>query len=303
MREASRYRIRKEVRDSVLFAVHDVLKDPPFSRLDLITCRNLLIYLNREAQEQLLTLFHFALKPEATLFLGMSESTDGVAQLFGTRNKKYRLYTRRAIPRSLAPLPSLPLSRTDPLPVPALGMIAPHSGERALAFGDLHSNVLEQYAPPSVLVNENYDIVHLSNRAGRYMQLAGGEPSYNLMRTIHPDLRLDLRSALYTAFHKGQANETRRIALHLDGGGAVGATSSSSRSRCPKRCAAMPWCIFDEIQESAEDTAERQDGALEPVARQLEEEAQICVPNCGSPLNSMKRRWKNCGPRTKSYRR
>ena len=90
----------------MLFAVHDVLKDPPFSRLDLITCRNLLIYLNREAQEQLLTLFHFALKPEGLLFLGMSESTDGVAQLFGTRTKNIVSIRAGAFPAALPRCPA-----------------------------------------------------------------------------------------------------------------------------------------------------------------------------------------------------
>lgn len=270
--EGGRYHIRKEVRDTILFAVHDVLKDPPFSRLDLITCRNLLIYLNREAQEQLLTLFHFALKPNATLFLGMSESTDGVAHLYNTSDKKHHLYTRRAIPRALAPLPSLPLSKPDQAPLPELG--SPHTGDRPIALSKLHSNVLEQYAPPSVLINENYDIVHLSNRAGRYMQFSGGEPSYNLLRTIHPDLRLDLRSALYTALQKGQANATRRVLLHLDGVESL-VRLIVQQVQEPEALRGYALVIFDEIQESADGATAPQSSELEPLTRQLEEEVQI----------------------------
>jgi two-component system CheB/CheR fusion protein len=268
-RDGSRYHIRKELRDTILFAVHDVLKDPPFSRLDLITCRNLLIYLNHDAQEQLMLLFHFGLKADGYLFLGMSESTDGVAHLYTTLDKRHHIYARRFMPRSFATIPTLPVARPARPTVPEITPVP----ERALSAGVVHSNVLDQYAPPSVLVNENYDVVHLSSRAGRYLQLAGGEPSYNLLRVIHPDLRLDLQSALYTALQKGKSNETRRIAVRLDRTEALVRIIVQPVQE-PQGLSGYALVMFDEIEETPEGERRSGDG-VEPLARQLEEEAQL----------------------------
>src|SRR5579871_2169675 len=108
--EAGGYRIKKEVRERVLFSSHNLLKDSPFSRLDLITCRNLLIYLKREAQEAVFDLFHFALRAGGLLFLGSSESVSDEHALFVPLDKPHRLFVRRATPRPTWQLPTLPLS-------------------------------------------------------------------------------------------------------------------------------------------------------------------------------------------------
>ncbi len=266
------YRIRKEIRDSILFAVHDVLKDPPFSRLDLISCRNLLIYLNKEAQSQLLALFHFALKPDGSLFLGMSESTDGVSQLYSPLDKKHHIFARRAIPRGAKPIPSLLIARPD-LRMGAAGAAPVPPG--TISPNELHISLLEQYAPPSIVVNENYDVLHLSRRAGRYLQFVGGEPTYNLVRVIHPALRLDLRSALFTAIHKKKGNETGRIPVHLDGADRLVRIIVRPLEE-PAALLGHALVIFDEIEETAE--AEQNRLILEgmaPVARHLEEETQL----------------------------
>ena len=99
-KEHGGYRVKREVREIVLFALHDLLKDSPFSRLDLVTCRNLLIYLNRDAQARALEIFHFALGPRGVLFLGSSESVDEGSPLFAVTDKKRRLYARRAVARA-----------------------------------------------------------------------------------------------------------------------------------------------------------------------------------------------------------
>ncbi|WP_218022974.1 chemotaxis protein CheB, partial [Calidithermus terrae] len=106
VKDGGNYRVRKEVRDLVLFAPHNVLRDPPFSRLDLVVCRNLLIYLNRDMQERVLELFHFALRPHGYLFLGSSETAENSSGLFAAVDKKQRVYQCRAVPASLAPPPS-----------------------------------------------------------------------------------------------------------------------------------------------------------------------------------------------------
>jgi len=100
IREHRGYRLRREVRETVLFATHDLLKDSPFSRLDLITCRNLMIYLDRDAQSRLFSIFHFALRPDGYLFLGSSESAEDASALFTVIDKKHRLYRQRPAPRN-----------------------------------------------------------------------------------------------------------------------------------------------------------------------------------------------------------
>src|SRR5262249_40659524 len=99
VKEHRGYRVRRELRETVLFAVHDVLKDSPFSRLDLISCRNLLIYLTREAQRRVFDIFHFALLPQGKLFLGSSEAVEDGSSLFTTLDKKHRIYGQRSTPR------------------------------------------------------------------------------------------------------------------------------------------------------------------------------------------------------------
>jgi two-component system CheB/CheR fusion protein len=125
IREGDSYRVKKEIRELVLFTAHNVLRDPPFSKLDLVSCRNLLIYLNQAMQDQVLATFHFALLPEGHLFLGSSESTEGVRSLFFPSDKKHRIYARRA---AVAPfraiLPSARVGGQDAkpaeLPIPSV---------------------------------------------------------------------------------------------------------------------------------------------------------------------------------------
>lgn len=227
-----RYRVRKEVREQVLFAVHDLLRDSPFSRLDLISCRNLLIYLKAEAQQRVLDIFHFALRPGGFLLLGNSENVDGAGKtLFAPLDRRQRLFTRRSMPRApmVHPLATPRAQRFagetvlprvfDPLP-PALGETAPDltaSQQRQYSLGELHLSLLEQYAPPSVVVNENYDILHISERAGAFLLLPGGEPSANLLKLVDESLRLDLRTALFRAAQEGKNVTVPRLRFTRQG--------------------------------------------------------------------------------------
>jgi two-component system CheB/CheR fusion protein len=209
--EAAGYRVRPELREMVLFAAHNVIKDPPFSHLDLITCRNLLIYLNRSAQERTMEVFHFALNPGGYLFLGTSESIEGSRELFVTVDQEQHVFQSRPVETRL------PFIMTNTsLPPQAAPPRFEDSSRQAralerLSYLDLHQRLLEQYAPPSVIVNEEFDIVHLSERAGRYMRVAGGEPSRNLLKLVHPDLRLELRTALHQATQKQTNVEARGL--------------------------------------------------------------------------------------------
>jgi two-component system CheB/CheR fusion protein len=215
--EDQHYRVRREIRDMVLFANHNVLKDPPFSHLDLVSCRNLLIYLNHTAQERVMETLHFALNPGGFLFLGASESVDGSSDLFATVNRDQRIFQSRQA--EIRPLPSvdvLPL-----LPIERARAVAPqanvaeHVPERP-SYGGLHQWLLEQYAPPSLVVNQDYDILHLSAHVGRYLQIAGGEISRNIFELIRPELRQELRTALFQAIQRQTNVDTRDLPIRID---------------------------------------------------------------------------------------
>lgn len=207
VKDGKGYRVKKEIRDLVLFAPHNVLRDPPFSRLELITCRNLLIYLNRDTQEKIFEVFHFALRPNGFLFLGSSESAESVTNLFNILDKKNRLYQYRPVPTPYTTLPMMPL----PGKWEVKNIVDLKPLEQAASFGDLHFRLVEKLAPPSVLVDENYDIVHLSESAGRFLQMVGGQPTHDLLKVIHPSLRLDLRSVLLEARQTGGPSEARNV--------------------------------------------------------------------------------------------
>ena len=218
VKEQNHYRMQKELRERILFARHNILRDPPFSRLDLISCRNLMIYLDRDIQIEVLRMFHFALNAGGYLFLGSSETADACSQLFEPVDKKNRIYRAKNVGSGLRRAPAAPfhsLTATGPLSQSQTSQ--PHRRNRKFSFADVHQRALEQYAPPSVIVNHDAEIVHMSDRAGNFLRYVGGEPSLNLTILVHPQLRLELRTALYQATHTGKSVEARRVRLERDG--------------------------------------------------------------------------------------
>ncbi len=209
--EDTEYRIKKDIRERVLFAVHNVLRDPPFSRLDLVSCRNLLIYLDREVQRDVLRMFHFALKPGGYLFLGSSESADACPQLFEVVDKRNRIYVARETPTGLRGVPELTdggVNHVRPIHASAVPQ-----RQTKIAYAAVHQRALELYAPPSVIVDAHSDIVHISDRAGRFLRFPGGEPSRNLPSSVHPELRTELRTAMFQALHTRKSVEARRVKM------------------------------------------------------------------------------------------
>ena len=222
VKDHGRYRVRKEIRENVLFAVHNLLKDAPFSRCDLVSCRNLLIYLNGAAQQAVFDIFHFALRSGGLLFLGGAENHSQAQPLFSPLDPKHRVFVRRSMPRPLWKVPTLPLGpkgifrrataggRTRLLPplsqavadeAATTGAMATHGAHlrRDALFGELHLRLLEQYGPPSAVVNELHEIVHLSKNAGRYLHFVAGEPTANITKVVNPALAIELRTALFKA--------------------------------------------------------------------------------------------------------
>jgi two-component system CheB/CheR fusion protein len=216
-KEGDGYRIRREIREIVLFANHNFIKDPPFSHLDLVSCRNVLIYLNRAAQERVMETFHFALNTGGFLFLGTSESVDATNNLYDIVSRDHHIFKSRQTTMRAYPVPeSVPAIRIDQLQVGAPGKEKSNRLLERITYGDLHLRLLEQYAPPSIVINEEYDIVHVSERAAPYLQFTGGEVSQNLLRLVRQELRLELRSALYQAMQQKTAVEAKTLRVKLE---------------------------------------------------------------------------------------
>ena len=217
-KEAGGYRVRREIREMVLFATHNFLKDPPFSHLDMISCRNVLIYLNRAAQERVLDTFHFALNTSGVLFLGSSESIDVGSTLYDVANREHHIFRTRSAGQLIYPVPEsvprlhLPVAENTTLQQPRSGRFVDN-----VASSELHQRLLEEYAPPSLIVNEEYTLLHVSDRAAGYLHFQGGEPSQNLLTVIIDDLKLELRNALYQAVQQRRPVVSRGLAITRDG--------------------------------------------------------------------------------------
>jgi two-component system CheB/CheR fusion protein len=269
-KEGNYYRVRKELRETVLFSPHNVLRDPPFSRLDLISCRNLLIYLNRDAQEKILSVFHFGLRQDGYLFLGSSESAETRAMHFASIDTKNRIYARRLVPTSFE-IESLSPSIRWPAGHQLQSKVA--SDEQRISFGDLHHRVVEEYAPPSVIVDNDLDVLHVSERAGTFMTIGGGEPTRQLLRMVHPALRLDLRTIVYAARQPERPVQDRTV-RYMDDGVEREVTLRVRSIAIPEHGLTYLLVMFDEraVDASNPPTPVAIDPSVEPVVRDLEDE-------------------------------
>jgi two-component system CheB/CheR fusion protein len=187
--------VNKEIRQAVIFARQDLLTDPPFSRLDLIICRNLLIYLEAEAQERCISLFHYALKPGGYLFLGNAESPGRIGSLFlSLAHKKCRIY-RKAEAKQVARITlSMPFA-TDR----AASKQKPAPEHRQSIIHFIQAALLEEHAPAAVAINQNHDILYHNGPTNRYLRQPRGAPTQNLLDLLPEKLRNRIRGGLYRA--------------------------------------------------------------------------------------------------------
>ncbi|HLG90218.1 MAG TPA: chemotaxis protein CheB [Alphaproteobacteria bacterium] len=215
-REGDAYRVRQELRDIVLFAIHDLLKDPPFSRVDLISCRNVLIYLDRELQEQVCGTFHYALNPGGFLLLGSSETADNPPGLFRMMDRNTRIYQSTAHPGDK---PRLLQRLFGPIGIreQSIQFARPVTPTAALNEAAAHRRAIERMAPPSVLVDETHRVMHLSENAGRFVAPSGGPLSGDVVDLVRPELRFELRSALHRAFEQRKTTLSLPIPVRFNG--------------------------------------------------------------------------------------
>jgi two-component system, chemotaxis family, CheB/CheR fusion protein len=214
-KEEPGYRVRKEIREMVIFAPQNLIMDPPFTRLDLLSCRNLLIYLTAEVQKKLMPLFHYSLGPGGILFLGSAETIGGNTGLFVPLNAKARIFRRTdsllkpepiEFPSSFNALPPRgPEAHATPVPPASLQSLA-------------DKLVLQQYAPPAVLVNDKGDILYVSGRTGKYLEPAAGKANWNLFVMARESLRYELSAAFQKALRTRERVTLRGLEGGTDGG-------------------------------------------------------------------------------------
>lgn len=209
VRQGDMYRVAEEVREMCIFSTHSLIKNPPFSRLDLIACRNFLIYLEPALQARIMPLFHYALGPAGFLFLGSSESLGAATDLFRTIDQRHRIFQRRD--SVTTPVFAFPLAESTPH-LRAAG----EPGPRTHAVADpqvgraLERLLLSRFAPAGVLVNDRGDILYISGRTGPYLEPASGVPSANVIAMARRGLRFELRAAIH------EAAKSRREVVHHD---------------------------------------------------------------------------------------
>lgn len=211
------YRIRKEIREMAVFAVQNVIKDPPFTKLDLISCRNLLIYLNADLQRRLMPVFHYALKPGGLLFLGSSETIGGFTDLFEVVDKKWKIFRRKETALAPHPLMEFPV-KTAPAGVEHRSPAVPRAARESNIAALVDRLLLARFVPSSVVVSDRGDVVYIHGRTGDFLEPAAGQPRLNILDMARDGLQLELASALRQAVaQNGEVTrEDIRIKAHGD---------------------------------------------------------------------------------------
>ncbi|WP_314957693.1 CheR family methyltransferase [Bradyrhizobium cosmicum] len=213
--DAGSYVVSKDVRELCIFSPHSVIRDPPFSRIDMVSCRNLLIYFGADMQNQVIPTFHYALRPEGYLFLGSAENVSQFAELFVPVEKRHRIFRRRADSASPARLPIAlhglrPSTDLVPRRQPLAGLALRHVVEE---------QVVEHFAPPHVVVNHDGDVVYYSTRTGKYLEAPAGAPTRQLLTMARKGLRLDLRTLFRETVETGRMATRNGISLDSEDGG------------------------------------------------------------------------------------
>jgi len=213
VKEGTKYAVKDFVREHILFTPHSLLRDPPFSKLDLVSCRNLLIYLRRDLQTTVFDLFGYALNEGGYLFLGTSESAERADGDFRTVDASHRIYQLRNRQQAVPKLPSLPLTAT-----PSQLDVGEEELRQAVpSEATAHQRLLEAHSPPSVVVNEDYRLLHLSDDAGRYLKHPSGTPRTNIVELVRPELQARIRSVLHEAFADNRTVRSQLVRVKMNG--------------------------------------------------------------------------------------
>jgi two-component system, chemotaxis family, CheB/CheR fusion protein len=212
-REGDTYCVVKELREMCIFSQHNVIKDAPFSKLDLVSCRNLLIYLNAELQNRVIPLFHFALLPDRFLFLGNSENVTRHPKLFTPVDRRARIFRKLETGARLPP--EFPLATAASRA--SIDLPRPRNQTADIGLERRAQRIAERYAPAYVITDEHLQILHFSGRTGRYIEPTAGAATLDLLSLVHRDLRLELRTAIGRALETNEIVRAQPIEMGING--------------------------------------------------------------------------------------
>lgn len=199
------YLVKKEIRESVIFAIQNITKDAPFTKLDLLSCRNMLIYFGADLQDRLIPVFHYSLKPDGVLFLGSSESLGKFSDAFKVIDKKWKLFQK---------LDAYSHNISSNLVFKAASAVMGGTAEikkpKDTGLADLvHRTLMNSFTPPGVLINERGDILYVHGHTGKFLEIASGQANLNILNMAKEGLQYDLHSAVHEAIvHKREAVRT-----------------------------------------------------------------------------------------------
>jgi two-component system CheB/CheR fusion protein len=209
LKENSSYKVKKQIREMVVFAIHNLIKDPPFSRIDMMCCRNLMIYMDAFLQKRLLSTFHYALNPRGILFLGTSESVGGYNRIFPTLDGKWKVYGHKQavldqdMIYSDAAFPGLyRRGHKEEEPKTSDVINIHHLAERI---------ILETYAPPGVLINDKNQVIQFIGETDKYLANPTGKASFNILKMAREGLRYKLTTAIHNAGRQGRAIQCKGV--------------------------------------------------------------------------------------------
>jgi two-component system CheB/CheR fusion protein len=242
------YRISKTIRDACVFARHNVLSDPPFSRVDLVSCRNMLIYLGAEIQQKVIPILHYALRPDGCLWLGTSETIGSYRELFDLQNTRYKIYIKKSVPGEL-PV-NVMTHPANLVRVAGAEGLSERPGGAADSQKEIDRLLISRYAPPSVLIRGDLEILQYRGNTAPYLAPAPGKASLNLLKMLREDLVLGVRSALKRA--KADEMPTRQEGLRLDVNGEERAVNVEVIPVKPPgvQRADVFMIVFDDVTES-----------------------------------------------------
>ena len=209
------YQVVQGLRDMVRFSSHSLIKDPPFSRLDLLCCRNLLIYFENRLQERVMPLFHYALRPDGWLVLGSAENIGGRDDLFETVRREERIYRRKPSTTSRFVMPLTTHPRDHVVPSERRRSASVARDERAARSEQVTRRMMERYAPPHVVVNDSGQVIHVSARTAPFIEMAPGRPTTDLLALTPPALRSVLRGIMAAMRERRRRIVRRGIELEL----------------------------------------------------------------------------------------
>ncbi len=217
-KEDNQYQIKKAIREMVIFAPQNIIKDPPFTKLDMLCCRNLLIYFNAELQKKLLPVFHYSLKPNGILFLGSSETIGLATDLFSLEEKKWKIFKRKPAEASQRPLLTFPTQLPDGespwknIPE-AVGKLKEVNTLQLLKTILKHSNI-----PACIIIDDQADIIYIHGKTGRYLEPAEGETSINVLEMARPGHKVGLTNAIRRLATDRQETVIKNLQIKFNGG-------------------------------------------------------------------------------------